>query len=281
MKTEENIEDFTPVFVLGMPRSGTTVTNALLCTPHDCNDLLPEHHYLGGLAQTISAAFTSFAKNTKHFFPDRDSFVADHMAFMRKQLSATWHACDCPSMLVIKHVKFSHIASLLLEHIPNAKIVAVGRDPRDIFASMLKANEPDWREDEVSIKNFLNNYHVFYGSILRAYHRYGPERVFLLQLENLSEAALKHLGKFMGTSLNPERLWCSSAFDINTLQDHRLFSDLWGKPLSVTGCTKHTDFLSPESASKLSLGSIAMKHTYEYAASLCAGERERRAWVGT
>ena len=62
------------IFVGGAPRSGTTVTHALLCTSDKANSYCPEISFVRPIVNGYAVGMQNWAIHTTAFFKNRDEF---------------------------------------------------------------------------------------------------------------------------------------------------------------------------------------------------------------
>jgi hypothetical protein len=247
---------YTPVFIGGAPRSGTTMLSALVSTSESCNAFAPEFHYLGLIGQALLATLSTYDKTQKPFFRDQATLLRNHFGFVRQVLDEAWLALGRPSRLVIKHCKLTPLFGLLARHIPDALFLVICRDPRDIVASRLRAEgkrgRPITGPRDNRVEEYVAEFNAYYGSVFAAADSDLKGRFLALQLEEVSSGSLDALSSFLGlTDIAPERLWSRSVIDIREYRASHLFSRHWGEPLTSQAAHTYRDVLDAETADRI------------------------------
>ena len=131
----------TYVFVGGSQRSGTSITQQLLCQLPDANPYVYEVSYLRLLASNYREGRTGFVQNFSAYFGDLQSFrdfnsgvVHAFLEHARNQLGGAAH-------LILKEPHLTLYWPFLFELVPEAWYLMVVRDPRDAIASMVRVGE--------------------------------------------------------------------------------------------------------------------------------------------
>ena len=213
------------VFVGGAPRSGTTVTHALICTAQGVSAYSPEISFFRGLVSAYRLGRAAWEGHTKAFFDTPEAF----RLFMREvtdlALQRIWEALDRPEILALKDPMLTpFFPELRLLYPDRAWFVAVGRDPVDVVRSRQAVQEkqsPDRPFTEADATGLAREYVGMYRAV------FGPDygdRLLFLRYEHLNDAALQaRLADFIGvSSLDPARLWGGQP---DTAPD-----DPWGSP---------------------------------------------------
>src|SRR5690606_26154961 len=123
--------DERPVFVVGMPRSGTTLTEQIIAThsrAHGCGEL-PD---LPLLLKTLGARWPDSAADLDAAFLEREA--------ARYLQAASRHAAEGVLRLVDKTPLNYFNLGLVAMLFPRARIVWCRRDPRDIAISIYSEN---------------------------------------------------------------------------------------------------------------------------------------------
>lgn len=213
---------FAPIFIVGFPRSGTTML-AVLLDRHPDIAVGPESH---------------FFELIKHLhLPDRltppelDAWLARILAAPRirdLELSADdvrlWLQPGSPVMpanifaailqayrakrgkAIIAEKTPQHLLELntLLHWYPQAKAICMLRDGRDAVASMLQV---PWRSHS-SARLYALQW-IRYFKLIHAAQKNFPDRVLVIRYEDLAsqpQAQLQRIGLFMGVPFDPAQL---------------------------------------------------------------------------
>lgn len=185
-------EDARPVFVVGMPRSGTTLTEQILAghpAVHGCGEL-PD---LAMVARRLPADPR-----------DIDQGMADE-AIARYLAAATRHAPAGASRLVDKEpLNYFHLGLVALLF-PRARVVWCRRDPRDVAVSIHAEN---FALDEVLATDFGGIAHYINGQqrLMRHWQSVLPLPIHVSRYEDLvsdPEGRARALVDFLGLPWDP------------------------------------------------------------------------------
>jgi len=196
-----------PIFVCGMPRSGTTLTEQILCSHPDV---------FGGGELGILPAITrmmSSVLKTKVRYPEcMRSFyerTAEHAAVYYLQKIAKLDDTAARVVDKLPH-NFQHLGLISLIF-PNAKIIHLQRDPRDVAISNYFTNFKMARRgmgfafDLANIGHAINDH----DRIMEHWRRELPIPIFDLNYEDLvenQEATARKLLDFVGLEWDPRVL---------------------------------------------------------------------------
>lgn len=213
-----DIPTLTPVFIIGCPRSGTTMLASQLAATEQTL-ALPEMPWVSWLAETDTpdetAARRLFHKLEQNFFfralripygwPDFSTVVFDEDRRKRiYSVIAAWarhNQVDLGQKRIwVEHAPIQRERVYrLLKHFPDARFVHIVRDPRAVYASMHRM--PMWNtHDPVQFSKFWANA-VARCSLLASQM---PERVVEVRYEdyvNNPEQELSRLAGFVGLGL--------------------------------------------------------------------------------
>jgi hypothetical protein len=215
-----------PIFVVGFPRSGTTLLQTLLATQEGLYSL-PETHYFSNVSRAIrtdendliesaclSEVFESIRQMMGLEFPRA---VADEIAHMadRKELAykrffeiIVFHymneQIENPYSTRFRWIEKTPVHFYQFDRIlglyPAAKFVAIIRDPRPTISSNKKAL-PEWREP-TRILAFRWNQMT---RILENFRKRHADCIYVLRYEDLVENVEKEMDAlcaFLGTAVN-------------------------------------------------------------------------------
>ena len=168
-------EDDCPIFVLGMPRSGTSLVEQILASH-------PEIHGAGELADLeigCQGAVTKFPDQLAQLGSDAWKSLADDYLQNLRRHSATAHYIT--DKMPHNFVYIGMIAILL----PKAKIVHCRRGPIDtclsLFKNLFGTATHHWSYD---IKD-LGRYYLLYQELMAHWHSTLPGKIYDIQYENL------------------------------------------------------------------------------------------------
>ncbi|MBF7073085.1 sulfotransferase [Glaciecola sp. MH2013] len=176
---EQPSENFCPIFILGLPRTGSTLLEQLLCEFEDVDSLGEEpilaKHCAGYLAHTLQQPFPEFITNIKQ----EDARTAANIyinALRKRQLNSSFVIDKLPS-------NFQSI-DLIVALFPNAKIVHIRREFKDtaisIFKNYFAENEPYFCDLQE-----LDIYRAHYEDLMAHFHNKYPRAIFDINYEAL------------------------------------------------------------------------------------------------
>jgi hypothetical protein len=199
-----------PVFIVGMPRSGTTLIQGILCNT-GAYFPMPETHFF------VRAA---------HGLPEENLGKKDRKRIQQKLLKKSRIKLEraLPEHLTTQKDIFEHVIdqfnpggiysflektprhvffySKILEHYPDAKFICMIREPKNVISSQL-TNSP---KENKSVIRLALLYKKIAGAIEAI--RFN-NNVFLITYENLTaeaEQILKNTCKFLNIAFDPELL---------------------------------------------------------------------------
>jgi tetratricopeptide (TPR) repeat protein len=193
------------VFILGMPRSGTSLTEQILAS-HASVFGAGELSLLAGIGQKI-------AKNSDHPFPlacdDLDQasihmYRQDYLQELKKRSPKAEIITDTNPM---NFIYTGLIATLL----PNALVINCVRDPMDNCLSIFKHLLADPHAYSHDLED-LGGYFMLYKNLMKHWHQVLPGRIYNLPYEKMvadSEIEIRKLLDF-----------CALPFDENCLNFH-------------------------------------------------------------
>jgi hypothetical protein len=241
-----------PVFVVGFPRSGTTLLRALL-SAHPTIAIAPETHFLNKFAKGFEDHDLRTAEQFQQFwnrFSQSDRFVdlGIDAESTRDRILATGdlHLKNVFALTLQEFARQAgkprwgektpahdrHIGRLL-EWYPDARVIYMVRDPRAACASLLRA---PWRTDSgsdgkgskpgrVRRLELLYEDSFFWRRSVERYRRdwERDERVMLVRYEELAsrpEDALRAICRFIGAEFDPQMLAERSSGDLPPVRAH-------------------------------------------------------------
>ncbi len=189
------MEESGPVFVLGMPRSGTTLIEQILSSHSEVE-----------AEGEIEDLRKCFEKEGQHLFKpvavdERVSAgkraLQSYLDLVRKRQTATYFTDKMPYNFML----IGLIAALM----PNAKIVHCTREPLETCYSIYKQNfsgSHAYSNDQKELGQYFNAY----GSLMRMWAERFPDQIYEANYEALikdSESEISKLLEFCGLELQP------------------------------------------------------------------------------
>lgn len=200
-------EDGSPIFILGMPRSGTTLTEQILSS----------HSQVFGAGELpdLRKQFVQLSEEGNYNkFPevargltadDLTKMGMDYIDGLRKRNSSAERITD-----KMPH-NFLHVGMIRLM-LPNAKIIHCKRDPIDNCLSIFKQNFGGVHKYAYELSE-LGRYHLLYQDLMEYWNRVLPGFMFELQYEDMvadQEGMTRKLLEF-----------CELPWDESCLQFHK------------------------------------------------------------
>lgn len=221
--------DFTKkiVFVGGAPRSGTTVTHALLCTSSHTNAYHPEISFMRPLFNSYAVGMASWNAHTNAFFRERAHF----RLHLRKGIDISLNHLDIvlghPETLCVKDPLLTpsfHWVNEMMDG--QAKFVTVVRNPFDVVRSRQEVIERSGRTFTPAIA--AETCREYHRSYVHLDNEALQDRLFHFRYEDLNDpSVIQGLGAFTGyTDISTERVWNSGAGP----KEEKAQTDPWFSP---------------------------------------------------
>jgi len=196
------------IFVGGAPRSGTSVTHALLCTAPACNIYHPEISFVTPIFQSYATGMTQWESHSATFFHIPEHLRLHVRKLAQQSMFYVWRVLKQPAVLCVKD-------PLLTKNFPAVKavmawpcqFVTVLRHPHDVIRSQqevfTRSNVP---MDEGTVYRLAEEYVQSYV------HVDDPDMegsVFHFRYEDLGTDWLTaQLRAFTGLGgIDPEQIW--------------------------------------------------------------------------
>lgn len=138
---------FVPVFIGGAPRSGTTLTYALMCTATNTNNYLRETGSLKWLFEFIIKSIGDDGEFISQYHGNIERFVNFSSTLLERTLMEYWENIDRPEVAIFKYPHFSPIFGTLSTLLPDAKFVTVTREPKYVISSQIKVLKRKHRKE--------------------------------------------------------------------------------------------------------------------------------------
>ena len=175
-----------PVFVLGMPRSGTTLTEQILASHPRITGVGERHFAMEGLARLARAVnadtpLDALAKMT----PELLRPIAEGQLEQLRRAAGDGFSPDI-CRIVDKMPDNYNLIGWIVTLFPNARIIHVRRDPRDIAVScwMTQFGQIRWANQQEHLAQRL----IQHDRIMRHWHRVLPGRIHELDYHALVAA---------------------------------------------------------------------------------------------
>ncbi|MFI0396779.1 sulfotransferase [Paracoccus jiaweipingae] len=191
------------LFVIGVPRSGTSVLHALICTASATSPYTGEASYLRMMLGVYPRALGLFDMHTRYVFDTRDTLQHFHADIMRQVENAYWIAVGRPDILVLKDPMMTLLAPVLREIMPKTQMVLMLRHPADVIASRLLV------QDRLGVprdpQRLIAEHNDMLGVVLDQWEAVKPT---VLTYPMLSAPKLSEIKKRLGIAdISSEKLW--------------------------------------------------------------------------
>jgi len=195
-------------FVGGAPRSGTTVTHALLCTSARMSAYHPEISYVTPIIKAYTVGLNNWTGHTRNFFAEREHF-RQHIHGLANQAFSYLHlVLKHPEMLCVKDPLmtpfFPSVRDLFAER---ARFVTVVRHPYDVIRSRQEVASKAQRAFTVA------NAHEVARQYNQAYQHidnpaFGDKLIYFRYEDLLSDAVQDRIKEFTGCEdISTENVW--------------------------------------------------------------------------
>jgi len=204
IKLDEKSKPKNPIFIVGMPRSGSSLIEQILSSHHSVH---------GGGELQIFRKILNPLINT--FLIDKESFqetIEDMNCYelIRNQYLESIDRLNFKEAFFTDKalLNFQYIG-LILRALPESKIIHIKRDARAICWSNFKTNFP---QRGIAFSNDLNDlvgFYKLYEEQMRFWHSLFPNKIYDLQYENLTKNQVTETKKLLDH--------CSLSWDENCL----------------------------------------------------------------
>ncbi len=186
----------TPIFILGMPRSGTTLIEQILASH-------PDIEGAGEIYDLRHVVETDFGAIGSVNFIDKinEADVGDFSSPGRKYIRAIRDRSDFTNFITDKMPNNFQLIGMIKLILPNAKIIHCCRDPLDTCLSIFKNLFTSEGQYYAYDLNELGRYYSFYRDLMDHWHEVLPNFIFdihyedvILDQESRTRALLEYCG---------------------------------------------------------------------------------------
>jgi tetratricopeptide (TPR) repeat protein len=204
IKLDEKSKPKNPIFIVGMPRSGSSLIEQILSSHqsvHGGGELQIFRKILNPLINTFlidKESFQETIEDTNCYELIREQYLESIDRLNFKEAFFTDKAL----------LNFQYIG-LILRALPESKIIHIKRDARAICWSNFKTNFP---QRGIAFSNDLNDlvgFYKLYEEQMRFWHSLFPNKIYDLQYENLTKNQVTETKKLLD--------YCSLSWDENCL----------------------------------------------------------------
>lgn len=210
-KTETPPEGKPPqkvIFVGGAPRSGTSVTHALLCTAEAVNRYHPEIGYVRPVLESYVVGMKTWKVHTKSFFSEPEHFKLHTRKLLHMQMNHISRVLGFPRVLCVKDPLLTPLFPQMHQVMGwPTQFVTVVRHPHNVVRSLQEVVERrgDDFDDaliDFAVNDYLNSYEHLDSPVLQ-------DALFCLRYEDLNAVeTLDALRKFTGLpGIDPDTIW--------------------------------------------------------------------------
>lgn len=200
---------FRKLFVIGPPRSGTTLLHALCCTSEDTNDYVAECSFFTGLVRNFQEGRRNLKAHNTDFFGSEAAFNAYNANLFKQVLADAWESLGRPKILALKDPQMTACMVEMLELLPEVRFLVSVRNAADTLKSRLKVmQKANLAITPQFVQTVLNEYLGFYTLAVKV-AQLSPKSVTFCCYENLLQQQDKSkLAKAAGiAAIDETRLW--------------------------------------------------------------------------
>ena len=192
-----------PVFIVGMPRSGTTLVEQIIASHHAV--------YGAGELDTLSILITPIARD--YLVKDKSKFTEEDFISIREQYLDALSRFNAPENVITDKLplNFLHIG-FILSAFPEAKIVHLKRDARATCWSIYKSNFRSRGNGFSYNLDDLTGFYGLYTDLMDFWHQLFPGKIYNICYEDLTTNQEEETRKLLE--------YCELDWDENCLNFH-------------------------------------------------------------
>jgi tetratricopeptide (TPR) repeat protein len=193
--------DISPIFILGMPRSGSTLLEQMLAAHPEIN-AGGELPYMLGVARNIGAAWES---RKEHFLSDDLTVIADLQQGADIYTKLTANLRQDKRLFTDKLPGNFQFIGLIHLMFPDARIINCRRDPVDTCLSCYKKLFQSAVPYSFDLAE-LGRYYMLYDRLMKHWHTVLPGHILDAEYESIlanPEQELRKILQFCGVEFNP------------------------------------------------------------------------------
>lgn len=206
--TTAYFKNYELMFVTGHPRSGTTITHALVCSSEEVNDYVPESSYLTGLVNNFITGFNNDAHNVD-FFGGKQAFVDYAGKQIRNFVNDCWIGFGAPKTLALKDPLMMAGLDAFKGIFPFAKFVITLRDPYEVVSSFCKVRQRQGAVVDAAMTEGLARNAALDYQRAANFKASNPKQTLLFHYDSLFDGS--YVAKLSGFSTNincnPDKVW--------------------------------------------------------------------------
>ena len=207
-----------PVFIVGMPRSGSTLVEQILSSHHAAHGV-GEIEYL---SKILSQLIQKYIKNNSEpitTLPNDEAIIENNnisdedFLSIRHQYTKLLSLFNTSESVIVDKSIFNYrFIGFILKAFPEAKIIHLKRDARAICWSIYKHNFPQGGIGFGNDMEYLVSYYSSYSKMMNFWHEKFPNKIYDLNYENLTTNQEEEINKLLE--------YCELEWDDNCLKFH-------------------------------------------------------------
>ncbi len=203
-------ERFTPVFVSGAPRSGTTVCHSLICTSNEVNDYVPESSYLTGIMDNFEKG-VNFPIHNDDLFGSRQNLTNYGIEEISNLLTYLWMRLETPKILCLKDPLMIKHFNWIHKVFPNVKYVITIRSPDETISSKITVEKKLGNNINEDLISLVSKELLGYLQLILKLQETISERLILISYDSILDlSAIEKLKKLKeGIDFSPGNIWKS------------------------------------------------------------------------
>jgi len=238
--------EFTPLFVAGAPRSGTTILHAIVCASRRTNGYINECSYFTGLLHPLLVGLDTFDVHTKHYFPSREAFVVHHADVLRNELHRIWQYTGCREILALKDPMLTPLIPHVAKALPETKFIVSVRDPRATISSRIEVLKRETQGKPVTdaqLQTFCAEYVHMYGTIANSLSDLEGRILLVDYRDVVNGQVFEKLAAFDLGNIDAEAIWTETIADPTPSASDPWATALHGKKPSVASVYRYREVL--------------------------------------
>ncbi|GHE98319.1 tetratricopeptide repeat-containing sulfotransferase family protein [Thalassotalea profundi] len=170
----------TPIFIVGMPRSGTSLVEKILSTHtevHGAGEL--DYFFQLGTSALLS-------ENSNYLFSPLNNYANELFQQMGNSYIEKLNLLNHKAKYVTDKLPFNMLLiGLIKVALPNAKIIHCVRDPKDNYLSIFKKNFTTDNYRFAYNLTTLGQFHHLYSELMAHWHSVFPDSIYDIEYESL------------------------------------------------------------------------------------------------
>jgi len=202
-----------PIFVLGMPRSGSTLVEQILSSHNNVHGAGEIQYF----RKIITPVIEKYIENETQSSGEKKKKISisdeDYLSIRKEYLNLLSRFNVPENFIVDKSLLNYRFIGIILNTFPEAKIIHLKRDARAICWSIYKNNFPQSGMGFGNNMEDLASYYSSYNEMMTFWHEKFPNKIYDLNYENLTTNQEKETRKLLK--------YCELEWDDNCLKFHK------------------------------------------------------------